>query len=119
MGCTGFGTSEGFGSVGLLFEANWTRKEMRRIYMDRSDSSQTLRRVYLDDIRQFVAEDFIFFDESTYNEKTDWRHHGMCLSAMRRDTMLIYDAGEPGICAAMTLNGWLPCTGYLSSDGFF
>ncbi len=52
----------------------------------------------------------------------------MPLLAMKRDTMLIYDAdirrGRTWrICVAMTLNGWLPCTGvkegYFSSDNFF
>jgi DDE superfamily endonuclease len=94
---------------------------MRRISMDRSE---TLHRAYLDDIRQFVTEDLIFLDESIFNEKTGWRHHAYApIGDEARYDADIQRGRTWSICAAMALNGWLPCTGrkdgYFSSDDFF
>ena len=88
------------------------------------DRSETLRRAYLDDIRRFVAEDLIFLDESIFNEKTGWRHHAYApIGDEARYDADIRRGRTWSICAAMTLNGWLPCTGvkegYFSSDNFF
>jgi transposase len=49
----------------------WTRKEMRRVSLTRSDE---LRCLYLRDMSSFVAEDLVFLDKSIFNEKTGWRH---------------------------------------------
>ena len=105
----------------VLKRNKWTRKEIRRISMDKSE---TLRRAYLDDIRRFVAEDLIFLDESIFNEKTGWRHHAYApIGDEARYDADIRRGRTWSICAAMTLNGWLPCTGakegYFSSDNFF
>jgi hypothetical protein len=77
----------------VLKRNKWTRKEIRRISMDRSE---TLRRAYLDDIRRFLAVDLIFLDESIFNELADATIL-MPLLAMKRDTMLIYSVEEPGV----------------------
>jgi len=60
-------------TISRLFKRRkWSRKHLKRISLNRSE---VLRRGYLDDIRQFAAEDLIFLDESIFNEKTGWRYH--------------------------------------------
>jgi hypothetical protein len=60
-------------TISRLFKRRkWSRKQLKRISLDRSE---VLRRGYLDDIRQFAAEDLVFLDESNFNEKTGWRYH--------------------------------------------
>ena len=55
----------------LLKKKKWTRKELRRISLGRSEE---LREAYRNDMRRFVADDLVFLDESIFNEKTGWRH---------------------------------------------
>jgi hypothetical protein len=73
---------------------------------------------------RFDANDLIFLDESIFNEKTGWRYH------------VYVPIGQPAryegdmtrgktwsIYAAMSLEGWLPCTGvregYFNSEEFY
>ena len=92
-----------------LRRKNWTRKELRRISLARSEE---LRREWRDEMRQYAAEDLVFLDESIFNEKTGWRYraYGPIGTALRYP-----DDIERGctwsICAATTIEGWLPCTG--------
>ena len=51
----------------MLKRRKWTQKELRRISLGRSDE---LRRGWKEEMRQFVAEDLVFLDESIFNEKT-------------------------------------------------
>ena len=55
----------------MLKRRKWTQKELRRISLGRSDE---LRRGWKEEMRQFVAEDLVFLDESIFNEKTGWRY---------------------------------------------
>uniref|UniRef100_A0A093X9Y0 Uncharacterized protein y4pE/y4sA n=1 Tax=Talaromyces marneffei PM1 TaxID=1077442 RepID=A0A093X9Y0_TALMA len=91
-----------------------------RISLNRS---QALRDAYTEDIQQFAAEDLIFLDESIFNEKTGWRQHAY--SAVGEDAEIedsINRGSTWSICAAMTLDGYLPCTGvkkgYFSAENF-
>jgi len=104
----------------LIKNRNWTRKKLKRISLNRSEA---LRRAYLDDIRQFTAEDLVFVDESIFNEKTGWRP--LCYSPIgtQRPVQANTDRGRTwSICAAMGVNGLLPCTGmkvgYFSAENF-
>ncbi|KAK9237063.1 DDE superfamily endonuclease-domain-containing protein [Lipomyces kononenkoae] len=104
----------------VLKRRNWTRKELRRISLNRSDA---LRQAYLDDVRRFAADDLVFIDESIFNEKTGWRHHGYAPIGDEARYPADLRRGDTGsICAAMTLDGWLPCIGvkkgYYSAEGF-
>ena len=56
----------------LLKKKGWTRKKLRWISLGRSDE---LRRAWREEMRQFIAEDLVFLDESIFNEKTGWRYH--------------------------------------------
>lgn len=104
----------------LLKRRNWTRKELRRISLNRSEA---LRRAYRDDVRHFAAEDLIFLDESIFNEKTGWRHHAYAPIGEEAQYEADIQRGKTwSVCAAMTLDGWLPCTGvkegYWNSENF-
>lgn len=93
----------------------WTRKELQRISLNRSDE---LRRAYIDDIRQFGAQDLIFIDESIFNEKTGWRHHAYApIGHEARYETDIQRGKTWSICAAMPLDDWLPCTGI--KEGYY
>ena len=63
-------------------------------------------------MRQYVAEDLVFFDESIFNEKTGWQYQAY--GPIGQD--IHYSANTQrgwtwSICAATTVQGWLPCTG--------
>lgn len=103
-----------------LKRQKWTRKELRRISLNRSGD---LRRLYIDDIRHFAAEDLVFLDESIFNEKTGWRHRAYApIGDEARYSADLRRGDTWSICAAMTLDGWLPCTrvkkGYYSAEDF-
>lgn len=94
---------------------------MKRISQGRCEA---LRRSYLEDIQQFSAEDIVFIDESIFNEKTGWRYHGY--APVRDEARIqanIQHSSTWSICAAITINGWLPCTdirkGYFKAEDFF
>lgn len=102
----------------LLKQRGWSRKEIRRISLNRS---KELHRSYIKDIRRFTANDMVFSDECIFIEKTGWRHHAYapigreaCYNAniLRGKTWSIY--------AAMTMDDLLPYTcikqGYYSVD---
>jgi transposase len=55
----------------MLKRRKWSQKELRRILLDRSDE---LRQGWKEEMREFAAEDLVFFDESIFNEKTGWRY---------------------------------------------
>ena len=60
-------------------------------------------------MRRFVAEDLIFLDKLIFNEKTGWRLHAYApISDETRYDADIRRGRTWSICAAMTLNGWLP-----------
>lgn len=103
-----------------LKRRKWSQKELRRISLNRSE---TLRRAYIEDISRFPAEDLVFIDESIFNEKTGWRHHGYApIGDEARYSADLRRGSTWSICAAMTLDGWLPCIGvkkgYYSADNF-
>ena len=102
-------------SLQLFKRRKWSRKQLKRISLNRSE---VLRRGYLDDIRQFVAEDLVFLDESIFNEKTGWRYHGYAPTGTMPEINADINRGKTwSICAAMTLDGYLPCTGL--KEGYF
>ena len=99
----------------LLKRRNWTRKELRWISLGRSAE---LRRAWREDMRRFVAEGLVFLDESIFNEKTGWRYQAY--GPIGED--IRYPANTQrgktwSICAATTVEGWLPCTGV--KEGYF
>jgi len=69
-------------------------------------------------MRQFAAEDLVFLNESIFNEKTGWRYlaYGPIGSDIRYPAD-IQRGRTWSICAAMTISGWLPCTGV--KEGYF
>jgi transposase len=82
---------------------------LRRISLDRSEE---LRQAYRDEMRHFVADNLIFLDESIFNEKTGWRHQAYApIGSEARYEADLRRGRTWSICAAMSLNGWLPCTG--------
>jgi transposase len=104
----------------LLKKNKWPRKELQRISLGRSEE---LREAYRNDMRRFVADDLVFLDESIFNEKTGWRHQAYTpIGEEARYSADIRRGRTWSICAAMTLNGWLPCTGikegYYNGDDF-
>jgi hypothetical protein len=105
----------------VLKRNGWTRKEIRRISCQRSEE---LRQLYRDEMAQFIADDLVFLDESIFNEKTGWRTKAY--APVGREARYHEDIrrGDTwSICAAMTLDGWLPCTaykqGYFKADHFY
>lgn len=61
-------------TVGRLLQRHkWSRKSLKRISLKRNEH---LRRLYLDNICYYAAEDLVFLDELIFNEKTGWRYHG-------------------------------------------
>jgi len=99
----------------MLKRRKWTQKELRRISLGRSDE---LRQRWKEEIRQFAAEDLVFFDESIFNEKTGWRYRAY--GPIGQDIRYPADVQRGriwSICAAMTIEGWLPCTGV--KEGYF
>ena len=71
-----------------------------------------------------MADDLVFLDESIFNEKTGWRHQAYTPigDEARYDADIRQDQTW-SICAAMTINGWLDCTGikqgYFNADEFY
>jgi hypothetical protein len=55
----------------MLKRQKWTWKKLQQISLDRSED---LRQGWREEMRQYVAEDLVFFDESIFNEKTGWRY---------------------------------------------
>lgn len=108
-------------TISRLFKRRkWSRKQLKRISLNRSEP---LRRAYLDDIRQFAADDLVFLDESIFNEKTGWRRHAYAPIGDDAEIDADINRGKTwSICAAMTLEGYLACTGikdgYYSTDDF-
>ena len=100
---------------------NWTWKTLKCISRNHSEA---LWRSYLDDIHQFLVEDLVFLDESIFNEKTGWRHFGYTpIGDEARYPADLWCGNTWSICAAMMLDGWLPCMnlkqGYFSANDFF
>jgi transposase len=99
----------------MLKRQKWTRKKLQRISLGRSED---LRQGWREEMRQYVAEDLVFFDESIFNEKTGWRYQAY--GPIGQD--IRYPANTQrgptwSICAATTVQGWLPCTGV--KKGYF
>ncbi|KAI9859032.1 MAG: hypothetical protein M1813_007160 [Trichoglossum hirsutum] len=55
----------------MLKRRKWNQKELRWISLSRS---RDLRQGWREEMRQYAAEDLVFFDESIFNEKTGWRY---------------------------------------------
>jgi transposase len=99
----------------MLKRRKWTQKELRRISLGRSDE---LRQNWKEEMRQYAAEDLVFFDESIFNEKTGWRYRAY--GPIGQDIRYPADVQRGrtwSICAAMTIDGWIPCTGV--KQGYF
>ena len=93
----------------LLRKNKWSRKELRRISLNRSNE---LRQRYREEMSQFAADDLIFLDESIFNEKTGWRYQGYApIGDEARYHADVRRGATWSIVAAMTVNGWLSCTG--------
>jgi hypothetical protein len=93
----------------VLKHNGWSRKELRRISLGRSEE---LCQAYRDEMRHFVADDLVFLDESIFNEKTGWRHQAYTpIGSEARYEADLTRGRTWSICAAMTLDGWLSCTG--------
>jgi len=75
-------------------------------------------------MRQFAAKDLVFFDESIFNKKTGWRYRAYRLIGQDICYPANVQRGRTwSICAAMTINGWLPCIrvkeGYFQTPNLF
>lgn len=55
----------------LLNRRGWSRATIQRIGYGRSEE---LREAWRADMRNYVAEDIVFLDESIFNEKMGWRY---------------------------------------------
>ena len=99
----------------MLKRRKMTRKELRRVSFARSEE---LRRLWREDLRRFVAEDLVFLDESIFNEKTGWRYraYGPIGQSIRYPAN-VQRGRTWSILAAMTVDGWVPCTGV--KEGYF
>ena len=87
----------------ILKRRNWTQKEIRRISLARSEE---LRTGYREEMRRYVAQDFVFLDESIFNEKTGWRYRAY--GPIGHDIRYPADIRRGytwSICAAMTIDG--------------
>ena len=91
------------------------QKKLQRISLEWSEE---LHRAWKMKMRQFAAEDLVFLDESIFNEKTGWRYQAY----EPIGSTLRYPADTQrgctwSICAAMTVDGYVPCTGV--KEGYF
>ena len=99
----------------IISRRKWSRKEMRWLSLNRSEG---LRKAWREEMRRYIAEDLVFLDESIFNEKTGWRYqaYGPIGEDIRYPANT--DRGKTwSTCAAITVNGWLPCTGV--KEGYF
>ena len=103
----------------LLKRQRWSKKEVRRISLTQSREARQRNR---EEISRFPDEDLVFLDESIFNEKTGWRH--MAYAPIGHEaTYSRYSASVRrgktswSILAAMTLEGWLDCTGI--KEGYY
>ena len=99
----------------MLKRRKWTQKELCRISLGRSDE---LRQGWKEEMRQFAAKDLVFLYESIFNEKTGWRYRAY--GPIGQDIRHPADVQRGciwSICAAMTIDGWLPYTGV--KEGYF
>jgi hypothetical protein len=89
-------------TISRLFKRRkWSRKQLKRISLNRSE---VLRRGYLD---------IVFLDEK---DKTGWRYHAYAPTSTTPEIHTEIDRGKTwSICAAMTLDGNLPCTGLVTT----
>jgi transposase len=87
----------------------WTQKAIETISKRRSEH---LRELYLDAMAAYPAEDIIFIDESIFNEKTGWRLKAWApIGDPSRYRQSINRGSTYSILPAMTIDGYLPCTG--------
>ncbi len=99
----------------VLKRRKWTQRELRRLSLNQSEA---LRDAWREEIRRFVAEDLVFIDESIFNEKTGWRHRGYGpIGSDARYPADINRGRTWSILPAMTVNGYLPCTGV--KEGYY
>ena len=82
------------------------------------DHSDELRQGWKQEMQHIAAKDLVFLDESIFNEKTGWRYcaYGLIGQDIRYPTD-IQRGRTWSICTAMTIDGWLPCTGV--KQGYF
>src|SRR6267378_1433622 len=91
------------------------QKEVRRISLTQSREA---RRRYREEISRFPADDLVFLDESIFNEKTGWRHMAYApIGHEARYSASVRRGKTWSILAAMTLEGWLDCTGI--KEGYY
>jgi len=99
----------------MLKRRKWTQKELRRISFDCSDE---LRQGWKQEIQHIAAEDLVFLNEFIFNEMSGWRYR--TYGPIGQDIRYPADVQRGrtwSICAAMTIDGWLPCTGV--KQGYF
>jgi len=101
----------------MLKKRGWNRKELRRISMTQSEA---LRDAFLQEMSNFEDRDLVSL--SIFNEKTGWRHRAYAPVGHEARYVANVRGDTYAIIAAMTLNGWLPCTavkrGYYSKELF-
>jgi len=69
-------------------------------------------------VSRFASDDLIFLDESIFNEKTGWRYRGYApIGHEARYSASVRRGNTWSILAAMTLDGYLPCTGV--KEGYY
>jgi len=99
----------------LLKKMNWSRRNIHRLSLNRSEEART---AYRQSLAGVAAEDLIFLDESIFNEKTGWRSRGYGpIGSEARYTASTRRGKTHSILAATSTRGWIPCTGV--REGYF
>ena len=90
----------------FLKQQGWSRRSLRPFSLNRNEE---LREGYRRTMARFAAEDLVFLDEVIFNEKTGWRQcvYGP-IGHQSRYSMNINRGETWSMCAAYTINGYLP-----------
>ena len=87
----------------------WMHKKLKLTARGRSEA---LRDAWRTEMRQYTADQLVFLDESIFKEQTGWRMHAYApIGHEARYFADISRGATWSICAATTIDGWLPCTG--------
>lgn len=104
-----------------LHKLDITRKKAQRIS---SRQSAELRTQWLVESRDYLAEQFVFVDESNFNESTGWRRFGWAAVGCAARYHADRTRGRSwSVLPAYTTEGYLPCTGirqgYFDAEAFY
>jgi transposase len=99
----------------MLKRNKWTRKSIKLMS---NNQNKELRYSYLEDISIYSADQLVFIDESLFNEKTGWRTRGYAPIGSPLRYLANINRGQTySILLALTIDGFLPCTGI--KEGYY